>query len=195
MSSYRVTPWVLIVGGAIGLFAAFQLIVEKIAVLADTSYVPNCDINPVLSCGSVIITEQASAFGFPNPILGLIGYTIVVTLGVVLASGAALPTWIWRGLNIGALAGMGFIVWLIVQSLYVIGALCPWCMVAWSVTIPIFWLVTADVAAAGRWSRGGVPGALAQTVSSLKWVLVGATYLVILALIFIRWMDFWLGAS
>jgi len=195
MSSYRVTPWALVIGGAIGLFAAFQLIVEKIAVLEDTSYVPNCDINPVLSCGSVIVTEQASAFGFPNPILGLIGYTVVVTLGVVLLSGATLPTWIWRGLNIGAAAGMAFIVWLIIQSLYVIGALCPWCMVAWSVTIPIFWLVTADVAAAGRWSRGGVPGPLAQTVSALKWVRVGATYLVILALIFIRWMDFWLGAS
>jgi hypothetical protein len=90
---------------------------------------------------------------------------------------------------------MAFIVWLIVQSLYVIGALCPWCMVAWSVTIPIFWLITADVAAAGRWSRGGVPGAVAQTVASLKWVLVGATYLVVLALIFIRWMDFWLGTG
>lgn len=195
MSSFRVTPWALIVGGAIGLFAAFQLIVEKIAVLEDTAYVPSCDINPVLSCGSVIITEQASAFGFPNPILGLIGYTVVVTIGVVLAAGVSLPTWIWRGLNIGAAAGMAFIVWLIIQSLYVIGALCPWCMVAWSVTIPIFWLVTAEVAAAGRWSRGGVPGAFAQTVSSLKWVLVGATYLVVLALIFIRWMDFWLGAS
>jgi uncharacterized membrane protein len=143
----------------------------------------------------VIITEQASAFGFPNPILGLIGYTVVITLGVVLVSGASLPNWIWRGLNIGAAAGMAFIVWLIVQSLYVIGALCPWCMVAWSVTIPIFWLITADVAAAGRWSRGGVPGAVAQTVASLKWVLVGATYLVVLALIFIRWMDFWLGTG
>lgn len=195
MSSYRVTPWVLVVGGAIGLFAAFQLIVEKIALLQDTSYVPNCDINPVLSCGSVIITEQASAFGFPNPILGLIGYTVVITIGVVLACGVSLPAWIWRGLNLGTAVGMGFIIWLIIQSLYVIGALCPWCMVAWSVTIPLFWLVTADAAAAGRWSRGGVPGAVAQTVASLRWVLVGATFLVVLALIFIRWMDFWLGAS
>jgi hypothetical protein len=32
-------------------------------------------------------------------------------------------------------------------------------------------------------------------VASLKWVLVGATYLVVLALIFIRWMDFWLGTG
>ena len=32
--------------------------------------------------------------------------------------------------------------WLIFQSLYVIGALCPYCMAVWAVTIPICWYVT-----------------------------------------------------
>jgi hypothetical protein len=31
---------------------------------------------------------------------------------------------------------------LIGQSLYSIGALCPWCMAVWTATIPIFWYVT-----------------------------------------------------
>ena len=99
----------------------------------------------------------------------------------------------WLGLNLGALFGFGFAIWLITQSLYVIGALCPWCMVVWAATIPVFWMVTADNAAAGRLSGGSGPGAVAQTVGSLRWVLIGASYLVVLALIFIRWMDFWLG--
>ena len=38
--------------------------------------------------------------------------------------------------------GVVFVHWLIFQSLYVIGALCPYCMVVWAVTIPIFWYVT-----------------------------------------------------
>ena len=193
MSSYRSTPWLLIVGGALGLLAAFQLTLEKIALISDPTYIPGCDMNPVVSCGSVIITEQASAFGFPNPIIGLISYSVVITIGVVLASGAKLERWIWWGLNVGAALGFTFIVWLVTQSLYVIGALCPWCMLAWLVTIQIFWIVTADNAAAGRLSRNGEPGEVAQTVAGLRWVLVGATYLVILALIFVRWMDFWLG--
>ena len=193
MSSYRSTPWLLIVGGALGLLAAFQLTLEKIALISDPTYIPGCDMNPVVSCGSVIITEQASAFGFPNPIIGLISYSVVITIGVVLASGAKLERWIWWVLNVGAALGFTFIVWLVTQSLYVIGALCPWCMLAWLVTIQIFWIVTADNAAAGRLSRNGEPGEVAQTVAGLRWVLVGATYLVILALIFVRWMDFWLG--
>ena len=194
MSTYRTTPWILILGGFFGLLAAFQLTLEKFAVTVDPNYIPGCDINPVLSCGSVIITEQASAFGFPNPIIGLIGYSVVISMGVLLVSKVELPRWVWLGLNLGALFGFGFVVWLITQSLYVIGALCPWCMVAWAATIPVFWLVTADNAAAGRLSTSTGPGPVAQTVAGLRWVLVGATFLVVLALIFIRWMDFWLGA-
>lgn len=191
---YRVTPWMLILGGIFGLLAAFQLTMEKFAIVADPDYSPACDINPVLSCGSVIVTEQAEAFGFPNPIIGLVSYSVVITIGVLLAAKVELPRWVWIGLNIGALFGFVFVGWLIFQSLYVIGALCPWCMVAWAATIPVFWLVTADNAGAGRLSRSAEPGEVALTVAALRWVLIGATFLVVLALIFIRWMDFWLGA-
>jgi uncharacterized membrane protein len=192
--AYRLTPWTLLVGGVLGLVAAFQLTLEKFAIVADPNYSPGCDINPVLACGSVIITEQAEVFGFPNPIIGLISYSVVIVIGIVLLARVELPRWIWLGLNLGALLGFVFVVWLIVQSLYVIGALCPWCMVAWAATIPIFWQVTADNAAAGRLSRGENPGVVAPTLASLRWVLMGSTFLLVLALIFIRWMDFWLGA-
>lgn len=193
MSAYRTTPWVLILAGLTGLIASFELTLEKIALTADPDYVPACDINPVLSCGSVIGTEQASALGFPNPVMGLIGYPVVITIGVLLLSKVRLPNWVWVGLNLGALVGYTFTIWLTVQSLYVIGALCPWCMVVWAATIPILWLVTAENAANGRFSRGGEPGVVAQTVAGLRWVLVAANYLLIAALIFIRWMDYWLG--
>lgn len=82
--SYRQTAWILVVCGLIGLVAAIELIIQKISVLSDPDFVPNCDINPVLSCGSVINTEQASLFGFPNPILGVIGFTVVIMFGALL---------------------------------------------------------------------------------------------------------------
>ena len=130
-TQYRSTPWLLLFSGVIGLIAAFTLTQDKIAILSDPSYIPSCNINPVLSCGSVIITEQASVFGFPNPIIGLISFSVVITLAVLLVARVVLPNWVWLGLNLGALGGLAFAVWLIFQSLYVIDALCPWCMVAW----------------------------------------------------------------
>lgn len=187
--SYRQTAWILVVSGLIGLVAAIELIIQKISVLSDPDFVPNCDINPVLSCGSVINTEQASLFGFPNPVLGVIGFTIVIMFGALLFAGVELPRSMWLGLNIGALAGMIFVIWLVSQSLYVIGALCPWCMVVWAVTIPIFWQVTTDNLASGRMSLGK---SLTEIIVTLKWILVGASYLIIMALIFVRWQDFWL---
>lgn len=187
--SYRQTAWILVVGGIIGIIASIELIIQKISVLSNPDFVPNCDINPVLSCGSVINTEQASLFGFPNPVLGVIGFTIVIMFGALLFAGVELPRSMWLGLNLGALAGMFFVVWLVGQSLYVIGALCPWCMVVWSITIPIFWQVTTDNLASNRLSLGK---SLSEIIVALKWILMGATYLIIMALIFVRWQDFWL---
>ena len=134
----QVFPWLLIVGAAIGLFSASILMVEKIHLLKNPTASLSCDLNPIIACGSVINTEQASAFGFPNPILGLIGFAIVLTIGVALLAGAQFKRWFWLGLQAGTLFGVSFVTWLQYQSIYEIGALCPYCMVVWAVTIPIF---------------------------------------------------------
>lgn len=138
----RLLPWLLLAGGAIGLLAAAVLTVEKIAILRDSTYVPSCSLNPVLSCGSVMTKSQAEIFGFPNPLLGIAGFAIVATTGAVLLAGASLRRWYWLGLQAGATFGVVFVHWLIFQSLYRIHALCPYCMAVWAVTIPIFWYVT-----------------------------------------------------
>ena len=44
--------------------------------------------------------------------------------------------------NIGVAAALAFVIWLIAQSIYVLAVLCPWCMLTWVVTIPVFWAVT-----------------------------------------------------
>ena len=134
--------WLLVIGGLIGLAAAFVLTLEKLALLADPTYVPSCSINPVLSCGSVMASPQAEAFGFPNPLLGLIGFTAVAVTGATLLAGATLPRWYRYGLQVGVTAGVLFVHWLAFQSLYRIGALCPYCLVVWAATIPVFWYVT-----------------------------------------------------
>ncbi|WP_343232125.1 vitamin K epoxide reductase family protein, partial [Mycolicibacterium sp. CBMA 361] len=117
--------WILL-AGIIGEIAAFVLTVEKIRQLQNPSYVPSCSINPVLSCGSVMLTKQASLFGFPNPLIGIAGFSIVIVTGALAVAGTRLPRWYWAGLAAGTLLGAVFVHWLIYESLYEIGALCPY---------------------------------------------------------------------
>lgn len=135
-------PWILIVGGALGMFAAFTLTMEKMAILKDPGRNLACNLNPVLSCGSVIATDQSSAFGFPNPFIGLAAFAVLITVGVSILAGAKFKKWFWQGLNAGALLGLIFVHWLIFQSLYSIKALCLYCMLTWTITWPIFWYTT-----------------------------------------------------
>ncbi|MFE9242434.1 vitamin K epoxide reductase family protein [Nocardiopsis sp. NPDC006938] len=146
----RALPWLLLVGGLVGLVAAGALLVEKIRVLADPEHVPACSFNPVLSCGTVMTTPQAEVFGMPNPLVGVACFAVVAAVGAALLARAGsdweadpgFRRWFWLGLQAGTVFGVVFVHWLIFQSLYRIGALCPYCMVVWAVMIPVFWYVT-----------------------------------------------------
>ena len=135
-------PWLLLIGGIIGLICSFVIMFEKLELLQNPAYSPACDLNPIVSCGSVMASDQSHAFGFPNPIIGLVAFPVLITLGVVLLSGSTLKRWVWWGLEAGTIFGLLFIHWLFYQSVYNINALCPYCIIVWIVTITTFWYVT-----------------------------------------------------
>ncbi|WTY84573.1 vitamin K epoxide reductase family protein [Micromonospora sp. NBC_01405] len=130
--------WILTIGGLVGALAAFVLTVEKIALLKNPAYVPSCSINPILSCGSIMTTGQAEVFGFPNPLIGLAAFPVVAATGIAVLARLQLPRWWWLGMQAGTLFGVAFVHWLFFQSLYRIGALCPYCMIVWVVMIVLF---------------------------------------------------------
>jgi uncharacterized membrane protein len=181
--------WLYLIGGGIGFVAAFALMIEKIAKLADPGYVPTCSLNPVVSCGSVMDSPQATAFGFPNPLIGISAFAVVVTIGVVLLSGFQAPRWFWLGMQLGATFGVVFVHWLIYSSLYRIGALCPYCMVVWIVTIPIFWYTTLHNLTRGYLSISRRPVAL--SVARYHSLALTLWYLAIIALILQAFWLYW----
>ncbi|MFE3450428.1 vitamin K epoxide reductase family protein [Nonomuraea sp. NPDC059194] len=187
----RLLPVLLLIGGAIGLLASFVLTIEKIALLKDAAYVPSCSINPVLSCGSIMRTPQAEVFGFPNPLLGIAGFAVVAGLGAALLAGARLARWFWLGLQAGVTAGAVFVHWLIVQSLYEIGALCPYCMVVWAVTIPLFWYVTLHNLRQGHLPAPAGARRAAEAVIGYHSVPLTVWFLAVIGLIGVRFWSYW----
>lgn len=132
----------MVLTGLPSLWAAFTIMIEKMAIAADPSHVPPCSINPFISCGPVMESWQASVFGFPNPFIGIIGFSIVATIGFALLAGASFKKWFWQGIQLGLLFAIGFVYWLFFQAVYDIGALCTYCMLVWTLTIPLFLYVT-----------------------------------------------------
>ncbi|MCX8561298.1 vitamin K epoxide reductase family protein [Mycolicibacterium mucogenicum] len=177
--------WILL-AGIIGEVAAFVLTVEKVRQLQNPSYVPSCSINPVLSCGSVMLTKQASLFGFPNPLIGIAAFSVVTVTGVLAVAGVRLPRWYWAGLAGGTLLGVVFVHWLIYESLYEIGALCPYCMVVWVVTTALLIVVTS-IALRPLAGANKVVDALYQW----RWPLYAVWITAIALLILDRFWSYW----
>ena len=181
----RASAWWILIAGVVGLFASATLLVEKIEMLKDPNFVPSCSINPVLACGSVIVTPQASVFGPPNPLFGLIAFSVVIVTGVLAVAKVALPRWYWVGLMIGTGLGVAFVHWLAFESLYEIGALCPYCMVVWSVTIPLF-VVVSSIAL-----RPLAGNPVAHFLYGWRWPLVVLWFTAMLLLILVRFWYYW----
>lgn len=127
----------LIVGGAVGLLAAFELTIDKFQLLLDPSFQPPCNISPFFTCSANLKSPLGSAFGFPNPLLGLIMFPAPIFLGVASLAGVGFPRWFWALFNVGIAFAIGFVIWLMSVSVFSLGTLCPWCMTVWAVVIPM----------------------------------------------------------
>jgi len=138
----KALPWLLIVGGVIGLICSFVITNDKLELAENPHFVPNCNLNPIISCGSVMSSKQGSLFGFPNPWIGLAAFAVLVTIGVGMLAGAKFKRWFWLGLEAGIIFGMAFAYWLLFESVYRIHALCPYCLTVDVVVITLFWYVS-----------------------------------------------------
>lgn len=184
----RALALLLVITGAAGLLAAWVITIDKLKLMEDPNFVPGCSLNPVVACGNIMKSEQASAFGFPNPMLGMATYPVIIGIGLALLAGARFRNWYWLGMNAGTLFGVGFCTWLQYQSLYNINSLCLWCCLAWVATILMFCYVTTHnirhrIIPAPSWLRNGL--------TEFHWVPPILWIGIIGMLILTRWWDFW----
>lgn len=124
------------------LVASFVLSVDAVELARDPAASLSCDINSVLSCGAVGLSWQASLLGFPNAFLGLIAESVVITVAVASLGGVRFPRWFMFSAQIVYLIGLVFAYWLFAQSMLVINALCPWCLLITVSTTLVFSTLT-----------------------------------------------------
>ncbi|MGH1561264.1 vitamin K epoxide reductase family protein [Mumia sp. DW29H23] len=174
--------WLMAVGGVIGVLASGILTYDKLKLLENPGANLSCSLNAWVDCGGVVSSSQSSIFGFPNTFLGLVGFAVVTTLGVLLLAGTRLPEWFWAGLQVGVVFAIGLIFFLQYTSIFTLVKLCPYCMVVWTVTIPLFVSVTA------RNLRSWAPtSAITRFVSNWTLLIVLLWYVAVVSVI---WFQF-----
>ena len=184
----RLVGAVLLIGGLIGWIASLALTIDKLFLAANPGASLACDINPLISCGSVMMTWQSEALGIPNMAIGLGGFAIMGVLGSLMLSGTALPPWMrWSRLG-GMTFAIGYVHFLAVSTIFVIRALCPWCMVIWTVTAPMFFATLARTVESGDLK---LPPVLAGILR--RWMLLSlAWYLLVIVVIFAAFFAQWM---
>lgn len=184
-------PYIFLIAGIIGIVASFTLTYDKIQVLKNPAYHPACNINPILSCGSVMKTQQASVLGVPNTIYGLMAFSMLTMLGVVLISGAKLKRWLWLATNVGALGGFLFFVYLYFQAVIRIHAICPYCFVVWLIVPPILWYTTLYNLSEGNLKLRFIKHDVKRWILRHHGDILIVYYLVFFAILLLRFWYYW----
>lgn len=142
MTIQKSYSYILMVGSIIGLLASFLLTLDTIKLIENPATDLPCNLNPFVSCTSAATSWQGEVFGFPNSLLGMMAFSMLFAVGVMLFSGGRARKPLWLLVNLGTLAAMIFVLWFFYQSIFNIGSLCIYCMVVWAVTWPIFLYTT-----------------------------------------------------
>ncbi len=144
-----------IVGGVLAGTTSFLLFLEYIGQLTGGTAIISCSISPIVTCGPNLLAPAGNLLGFTNALAGVVLFTGPVHAGVsALAARAGLARWYWRVYCVcllGAFALVHLFAW---RSVFEFGALCPWCMTVWLVTIPLFWFTAGWSLRDGVWGRG-----------------------------------------
>ncbi len=194
MKSY---PYILIIGSIIGLIASFALTIDTIKLIENPTADLPCNLNPFVSCTSVATSWQGEVFGFPNSLLGITAFAMLLAIGVMLFSGGRSRKPLWLLVNFGTFIALIFVFWFFYQSVYNIGSLCLYCMITWAVTWPIFLYTTIWNFREKHFefenfknSTQKVINKFCDILSDFHLQILAVGYLIVIFLILLRFKDF-----
>lgn len=132
----------MLVGAILSLIAAFVLSIEAVELAKNPNAQLSCSVNVIINCATVGLHPSAFLFGFPNSFLGLIAEPIVITVAIAGLAGVRFPRKFMFAAQIFYTLGFVFAYYLLYMSMFVIQALCPWCLLVVLSTTFVFFSMT-----------------------------------------------------
>lgn len=135
--------WItMLLASVASLYASFVLSIDALRLAENPAADLGCNINAVISCGTVAQAWQSQLLGFPNAFLGLVTEPVVITIAVASLAGVKFPRWFMMTAQVVYSLGLVFAYWLFHQAMFEIGALCPWCLLVTLATTLVFFEMT-----------------------------------------------------
>jgi len=128
-----ITPrkwWVVFIASCIGLIDSFWIMLLEIEGIKNPLIYQTCTAGDLFNCGIVVRSWQAQAFGFPNPLLGILFYELFLVIMIVARYGFTPSPILKNFLSCILIAGWVFSLWLFMQSWMVIGVFCIYCLIS-----------------------------------------------------------------
>lgn len=132
----------MLIGALFSLLAAFVLSIEAFELAKNPNANLACNLNIVLNCATVASHPTSSLFGFPNPLIGLMTEPVIITVAIAGLIGIVFPRRFMFVAQIGYTLGFIFAIILFCISMFVIGALCPWCLLVTASTTFVWFSIT-----------------------------------------------------
>lgn len=178
----------LAVLAAAGTYASVQLIFAELEKLANPGAQLSCDINPLIGCGAFLEVWQSRVLGFPNSVLGTVGFALLLALALALLADSRLGRWVWRGMVAWTWGALAFVLWFMSVSFFTVHSLCPYCLVIWVVTLPIVVHVNARAVQGGHVSYGR---AVDRVLVADRWILTVVALVALTVAIVVAYWDKW----
>lgn len=122
---------------AVGLIASFLQLQDKLIHLKNPTANLACNISSVFNCSNVLDAWQSSFFGFPNSIMCIIFFAMMLGLALVGATGSSINKTLRLIMHFFAVFFLLFGAWYLWQSIYVIGTVCIYCMFCYAAVMAI----------------------------------------------------------
>ena len=187
------TYLLMLLASAAALVVSFVLSAETLVLARNPGVKLGCDVNGVVSCSTVAQAWQSeiikfAGMSFPNAFFGIAAESVFVTVAVIGMARVAVPRWFALCTWLGGLAALLYAYWLFTQSMYVIHALCPWCLGLMFATTVQFMALSHASVSVQRLPRGGALRALDRYYRLGFDLMVDALWIVVLvALILLQY--------
>jgi uncharacterized membrane protein len=178
----------MLISSILGLVASLVLSIDAVLLAENPNAELSCNISATISCGTVGTSWQASLLGFPNAFLGLMFESVVIAFAIAGLARVQFPRWYMLGVQGIYTIAIVFAYWLFVQAYFVIGAMCPWCLLITITTLLVFTSMTRINILSGNFGPGvkrRLQPALAYYVDVYSCVLIAA---IIGAMVIVRYI-------